>query len=209
MNPCVEPIPAVVTSQPPMTPPTMPMTMFGRQPRAVRPPTSAPEMAPANSPTTIQPRMSMLGMALVWHGRYGHVRKASTAATNASGMGVVGGVAGALDEGDPPIREARSPAPRSPRGRPAGWPSPRIWRTGCRTAPRASSEAAGSSFGIELAQDRAGRGRAERPDRVGSVRREGLRRTCPTTSAMNIARAPSRSPASSRSLSPSSMPAGW
>ena len=95
----------------------IPTTMFGRQPRAVLPPTSAPEIAPAKKPTTIHPMKFISSMGRVLHDWPGPAARAlrpgtpRRPATNCVGVGVVGGVAGAVDDddaavGQPPV-EAR------------------------------------------------------------------------------------------------------
>ncbi len=109
MSPLVGPKPSWAASQPPTTPPMMPMTMFGRQPRAVRPPTSAPDRAPAMRPTTIQPRRPRSGTLGVSHG--GRLRIAARPVEERFdrldqriGMGVVGGVPRARDDRDDAVR---------------------------------------------------------------------------------------------------------
>ena len=76
------------------------------------PPTSAPEMAPAMRPTTIQPRMSMSSIGRVSHGRERRLsEERATRLDDRVGMGVVGGVAGAGDDDDPAVGEARVERP--------------------------------------------------------------------------------------------------
>ena len=171
--------PSCVASQPPMRPPRMPTTMFGRQPRAVEPPTRAPEMAPARKPTTIQPTMFISAQ---WassgssDGR-GHVEEVTTAPTKASGW--VWWAAWRAPSMTT-IRPSRSRASRASvavaedrQARPAEDLQDRL---ADRRRAR-SSEAAGSSLGLELAQDRAGGGRPRRPDRLRAIRGEVRRAT--------------------------------
>ena len=47
----------------------IPMTILGRQPRPVPPPTNAPEMAPAKKPTTIHPMKFISSTVRFSHGR--------------------------------------------------------------------------------------------------------------------------------------------
>ena len=296
MKPWTSLNPIWVASQPPIRPPMIPMTMLGRQPRAVLPPTSAPEIAPAMKPTTIHPmkfhfqhrqilafgaardrrcprwrlrsslthlagalgsgarrrlgldasgaahrqferrgtadarvqplpdgpagplgrtvvrvrstRLGRAGCAMAsarrrhdrgrhasertepdWRDQAGRRSRRSasrltraqessrpvdarngpsTAADHLLGMRVVGGVAGAVDDDDPPS------ASRSSRARVASRKTgrlspPRSWRTGWRTAPSRSSEAAGSASASSSRRIVPRRGGADRPDRVGLV----------------------------------------
>src|SRR6187397_1385527 len=88
----------------------MPMTILGRQPRAVRPPTTAPDRAPAMRPTTIQPRRPRSGTLRVSHG--GTLRMAGRLAEErfdhldqGVGMGVMGSVPCTRDDRHDAVRE--------------------------------------------------------------------------------------------------------
>ena len=152
--------------------------MFGRQPRAVEPPTRAPEIAPARKPTTIQPTTfisSTSGSSCGSSDGRGQSRKSRTARTKASGwVWCAAWRAPSMTTIRPsPSRSSSASVAVRKTGRLA---PPRICRTGWRTAPSRSSEAAGSRLGLELAQDRAGSGRPRRPDRLRPVRGEVRRR---------------------------------
>ena len=167
-----------------------------------------PEIAPgeeADDDPADDVHVSMARSLARWQVRS---RNASTAATNRRRVGVVRRVPRPVDDDDAAVGEPR--IERVGRGRKTGrLAPPRICSTGWRTAPSASSEAAGETSGVELADDRAG-GRgpaAARPGPPGSAARSAS--TCRRPRVMNVARAPSGSPAASRSRTRSSSPAGW
>ena len=135
---------------------------------------SAPEIAPARKPTTIQPRMSM-SMGQSRTGGWSSARKARTASTTASGWVWC---AACLAPGSP--RPGRSPAgrqrPGSPRGTPGG--SRHRGAAGPAGGPGEASRTRRVPLRLELADDRRGRGHASRPDRVGPVARRARLRSC-------------------------------
>src|SRR5688572_6335731 len=105
MSPSTRPRPITPASQPPMTPPTTPTSIVGRQPCTEREPTNQPEMLPAMSPTKIQPN-SPRSTIRVCHGRSaGEERLAE--GEQLVRVAVVCGVAGAFDDREPTVREPR------------------------------------------------------------------------------------------------------
>ena len=159
----------------------MPTTMFGRQPRAVLPPSSAPEMAPAMKPTTIQPMRLMSSMASVSHGQPVRRRKSRTASTTASGW-----VWWAACRA-PGMTTIRPSARRASSATVASRNTGRLVAAEdledrlADRAERARATRPGSALRLELAHDRR-RGRdPERPDRVGPVARPGRPSLMPTT----------------------------
>ena len=160
----------------------IPMTMLGRQPRPVAPPTSAPEIAPAKKPTTIHPMkfISSMGQILAWRrGRPRTLRPGTprTAATTWSGC--VWWAAWRA----PSMMTTRPSASRSSSA------NGRVAENGHalaaeeledRLADDAQPVERGGRvrLGLEFAQDRAGGGRAGRARSGRPGRRRGRRRSC-------------------------------
>ena len=174
-------------SQPPTIPPRMPTTMFGRQPRAVRPPTSAPEIAPGDEADD-DPADEAISMVAVmpWaasHGRGSRDRRDD----EASGWVWWAACFAPVDR-----RRSGRRASRASRARVA--------------SPNDRQALAAEDLEDRLT-DRARAPRGRRPGRVsarssrtivgaaatrrgqtgfGAVAREIRRRSCPTTSRMNV-----------------------
>ena len=113
-------------------------------------------------------------------------------------MGVVGGVAGAVDDDDAAVRqplvEGDGRVAEDRQALAAEELEDRL-ADGAQPVERGGRV----RLGLELAQDRAGRGGPDRPDRVGPVGGQVCRRSCRRPRVRNAASAPSLSPAASRS----------
>src|SRR6478736_1195476 len=167
MKPCTWLNPIAVASQPPIRPPTIPMTMLGRQPRPVPPPTRAPEIAPAKKPTTIHPMKFISSMWRVLHdgGRPRAQRRAAAPSgqelldcrDHPVGMRVVGRVTGSIDDDDAAVSQPLVERERSVAEDGHALAAEELED---RLADGAQPVERGGRvrFGLELAQDRAGRG---------------------------------------------------
>ena len=194
MKPWTWPKPSCWASQPPMTPPRMPTTMFGQA--AAGGPTAderagdrAGEEAdddpaeeahvsmavslasadasspPGTSRTAVTKARGACGGPRAWRPSISTTRPSASRASRAS-------VA---------VAERRQARRRRAAGGPAGG-----------HAPSVSSDAVGIPLGVELADDRVGGRDPQRPDRVRAIGRRAPASSMPTTRVMNVARSASR-----------------
>ena len=145
--------------------------MFGRQPRAVVPPTSAPEMRAgeeADDDPADDPQVSMAGSIAWRRSRTRQSQERQDRGDHRVGMGVVRGVPRARDHDDPAVGQPG--VERVVAAAEAGRLSPpSSWRTGWRTLAERLERAAGIALSASSSRTIVGAA-ATRSGQTGSAR---------------------------------------